>query len=135
MITKLNIEKIADKLSDKKLELERVELALPENIQKQIGIVKQFNSQLQKQAQDYEKLGKSIAKEMEAHTKEQQKADKFESQGFKERDLADKLAAKIEKAAENLGVNPSAVKGYSSLKKAAENVEESAIYVSDVKDN
>ena len=70
---------------------------------------------------------------MKAYGKEEKKADKLESRGYKERNLGYKLLEKIDKAAKDLGVNPTSIKGYKELQKASDNLDVATSYVSDVK--
>ena len=127
------LNNILKQLSTDKTELEKVELSIADNIGKQLNIVKAYKEKLQSEINAQIKFKSIIAKEMKAYGKEEKKADKLESQGYKERNLGYKLLEKIDKAAKDLGVNPTSIKGYKELQKASDNLDIATSYVSDVK--
>tara|TARA_R100001443_G_scaffold53828_1_gene65396 strand:- start:1679 stop:2092 length:414 start_codon:yes stop_codon:yes gene_type:complete len=131
MITPEKFNKIVNKLPKDKTELAKVELAIADDIKTIIGTIKQKVKEMsngEKEAAEFKKRIDKIFKE----------ADKAENRLVKLADSGDKLynksvslVNKAEKAAKDLGVDPSNIGGYGELRKVLDDLDVGSVELRD----
>jgi DNA repair ATPase RecN len=118
MINKHNINKVLNKLPKDKVELEKVELSVVDDLKKVIADMKsnlEEADKLSKRVESFNQEGAKIAEAIKANKKTIKKliaeTDKNEAKGLKLQDKSDTLVVKAEKAAKELGVDYRKIKG------------------------
>jgi peptidoglycan hydrolase CwlO-like protein len=118
MINKNEIQKIFNKLPEDKVELEKVQLGVVDDLQKVLSDMKSNLDEakkLSKRVESFNKEGSQIAQAIKANKKTIQKliseTDKNESKGSKLQDKVSTILNKAEKAAKELGVDYLNIKG------------------------
>jgi len=130
-----NLEKIYNKLPKDqtllKAELAKVELAIADDIK---GLINQIKGKVQemkngeKEADDFKKRIDKIFAEAD---KAEKRLEKLAESGDKLYDRGLKLMQKAEKAAKDLGVNPSNIGGFGDLEKAISAVDVASVDLGD----
>lgn len=121
------LETIYKKLNSvKKTELEthKVELAIADDIQKTLAALKAALNETEETLKFFEKTKSDFLKAEKIALKVRSTAGSKSKKAFKISEKAQAVMAKTEKAASDLGVNPSAIKGYSELDDLSVEVED-----------
>ena len=103
--------------SEEKVELssEKIELGVAEDIEKQVGVLKDLRAELRNELNNLNDANKAIIAANKAADKAQTKADKVRDKADKANMKAATALDKAEKAAKDLGVDFRQIKGFNEL--------------------